>query len=143
MFQTAPEEKERLRELGIETSELSGKRYFGMPCRFSCEGRCTIYADRFKTCHSFRCKVLRDYESGVITRNQAQGKVRTASCDPSTARLSERIRLRAETADQSEERRMLLLKMAALDYFLDMHFRIKNPQVVRGEDATSNLTIRP
>jgi hypothetical protein len=69
--------------------------------------------------------------------------VRTASCDPSTARLSERIRLRAETADQSEERRMLLLKMAALDYFLDMHFRIKNPQVVRGEDATSNLTIRP
>jgi hypothetical protein len=149
MIQAAPEEDERLRDLKIETSEHSGKRYFAMPCRFSCEGRCTIYADRFKTCHSFRCKVLSDYQSGALTSDQAQEKVRTAlklradvaSCDPSAARVSERKRLRAESVPPDKGRRPLLLKIVALDYFLDMHFRTENPQVARGQDA--NLTIRP
>jgi len=85
-----------------------------MPCQFACEGRCS---------HSFRCKVLRDFESGALTRDEAQEKVRTPLtlradfeiCDAIAVRLSERIRLRHELVEWSEARRLLLLKMAALD----------------------------
>lgn len=152
MIKAAPEEEERLRRLEIPTSEMNGKRYFAMPCQFTCEGRCGIYADRFRSCRSFRCKVLRDFESGAVTQKEAREKIATAlrlrseaaACDPAAVRLSERIRLRDEPARTTDNRRSeLLLKMAALDYFLDMHFRTKKPQVVRGEVAAADHIIRP
>lgn len=122
--------------LGLSLSEENGKHYFDHPCRFSVAGCCTIYDQRFTKCRTFRCKLLRAYQSGEISRERAQEKVRAALLlrsavemeEPSAVLMSERLRLRGD-ASTSTQRPQLLLKMMALDYYLDKNFRNKNPQV--------------
>lgn len=122
--------------LGLSLSEENGKHYFNLPCRFANSGCCTIYDQRFTKCRTFRCKLLRAYQSGEISRERAQEKVRAALMlrsavemeEPSAVLMTERLRLRGD-ASKSTQRPQLLLKMMALDYYLDKNFRNKNPQV--------------
>jgi Fe-S-cluster containining protein len=131
-----PEEEARMANLGLSLSEENGKHYFDHPCRFSVAGCCTIYDERFTKCRTFRCKLLRGYQAGQISLKEAQEKVREAmrlrseveAEEPSAVLITERLRLRSQLCT-SNQRPQLLLKMMALDYYLDRHFRNKNPQI--------------
>lgn len=51
--------------------ELDGSNYFKLPCAYfkTC---CTIYdQDKPKICSSFRCKLLRNFEKGDLTKEKA------------------------------------------------------------------------
>ncbi len=137
-------EEERLVQCGLKVSNDSGQGYFGLPCHFFESGRCGIYDDRFTKCRTFRCKLLRGYQSGTISRSEAMEKVRHAMAlrsaveaeEPSAVQVAERKSLRSELG-KTRRRPALLLKLMALDYYLDRHFRNKNPQVVQDASAPS------
>lgn len=138
------DEEERMTSLGLSLCEENGKHYFDHPCRFSVAGCCTIYDQRFTKCRTFRCKLLRAYQSGQISRADALKKVRAAIAlrsaveveEPSAVLITERLRLR-EQLGQSNERPDLLLKMMALDYYLDRNFRNKNLQVAQTKEGAA------
>ena len=136
MGKAEPGEESRIAAHGLSLIEHDGQRYFSMPCRHSCEGRCAIYDDRFAKCRSYKCKLLQDYQRGETGPEAAHEIVRTAlqlrsdalAAHRDAGLSTERTRLRSELG-RSKDHRDLVLRMAALDYFLDVHFRNKEMQV--------------
>jgi hypothetical protein len=139
-----PDEEERILHFGLSLHDQDGKRYFSLPCPQCSGGRCGIYEQRFTKCRSFRCKLLKAYQAGELELQEASERVRTAlklrdavtAEEPGAALLTERIRIRRE-GNPAKERTRLLLNMAALDYYLDVHFRNKDPQVVQADQPVA------
>jgi hypothetical protein len=137
-----PEEEGRILHFGLSLHDEAGTRYFALPCPQCSGGRCGIYEQRFTKCRTFRCKLLKAYQAGELEFREASERVRTAlklrdavtAEEPAAALLTERIRIRREV-DPGKRRARLLLNMAALDYYLDMHFRNKDPQVLRDDQS--------
>ena len=114
-------------------------------------GSCTIYENRFEICRSFRCALLKRYQAGEVSLDDAFAKVETAKQlleavvgeDPEAARADGRRRMRSELADLNsvpdEQARLKvarrLLNMIALDAYLDKWFRNKNFQVQEVEEV--------
>ena len=137
-----PEEFARLAAAGMETYEVEGKPRFRLPCPRLSGSRCTIYQERFTICRSFRCALLRDYQAGAVTLEEArqavasakalQAKV-TARAPHATSPIPRRALTRqtagwsavSEPAKRLEEAR-LHLDLVALERFLDTRFRRKD-----------------
>jgi len=140
----APGEEGRILEHGLKLTSFEDKPYFRLPCKYESCGQCTIYETRFEICRSFRCALLRSFDAGEITIEEARTKVaialdlraKIASADPEAVRFPERQelrqRLKAElaegTAIDREKTAERLLNMAALDAFLEKWFRNKKLQ---------------
>lgn len=120
----------RLKIEGLSVIEESGTFYFEHPCRYANCGRCMIYEERFSVCRTFRCKLLASYQAGEISREGALEKVqealalRSAVTDqaPAAGEWKKRQTLRSELA-VTHARPQLLLRLVALDYYLDRWFR--------------------
>jgi hypothetical protein len=139
-----PKEEQRILSFDLSLDNEGGIRYFALPCPHSIGGRCDIYGKRFTKCRTFRCKLLKDYQAAEIDIREAAEKVRNAlklrdavaADEPGAAMLTERIHIRRQ-GNLTKERSKLLLNMAALDYYLDVHFRNKNPQVIQADEAAA------
>jgi hypothetical protein len=102
-----PAEQARMIEHGLTLLKVEGRDYFRLPCpRHSC-GRCTIYEDRFAQCRSFRCALLRRYQSGKLDLAQARFHVETAK------NLSGVVSKRDSAAVMDRERRETQNRLAA------------------------------
>lgn len=131
---TYPAERDQLKRAGLSLVRADNKPYFALPCRFCQNGRCGIYAERFTTCRTFRCDLLRAYQAGELTREESLHKVSEALAlrreimkqEPGAALSNVRRELRVEL-QASRERPELLLKITALDRLLDSWFK-KNRQ---------------
>lgn len=130
-----PEEEQRLTDAGLEFFDDGEKHWFRHPCRFSKDGLCTIYdQQRFTVCGAYRCTLLKAYQRGEVSREEALGTVQRALAlraevaaeEPSAVLWTERQRLRGEL-ERSRERPRLLLKMTALDYWLNRWFHNSRP----------------
>ena len=142
MGKAEPGEESRIAAHGLSLIEHDGQRYFSMPCRHSCEGRCAIYEERFAKCRSYKCKLLKEYQLGGTSPEAAHEIVQTAlelrsdalAAHPDAGLSTDRTRLRSEFG-RSKDHRDLVLRMAALDYYLDVHFRNKELQVTPEQRA--------
>jgi hypothetical protein len=126
-----PDEEQRLTEAGLEVIREGDKQWFVHPCRFSDNGMCTIYdQERFHVCHTFRCKLLKAYQAGEVGLAEARATVEKAlalrsevAAEEPSARLWKVRRELGRELQQTKERPRTLLKIAALDYFIDRWFR--------------------
>lgn len=151
--QVKPGEESRMVESGLELLTHQGRPFFRQPCpHYSC-GRCSIYDQRYRTCRSFRCKLLKRYHAGEIDLNEARSKIegafevlREAKAEEPSADLSaERVRLRRELSkqllglDQNERGPVArrLLKLVAADVYLDRWFREEESSSQEGGDSNS------
>lgn len=124
--------------LGLELEKTSERTYFRQPCKFHSCGQCTNYQDRWAVCRSFRCSLLRRYQSGELGLDEARATVETAlrlraavtAADQPAAVVGHRRRLRrALAADLKRDasggdsigRR--LINIIALDTLLEQQFR--------------------
>lgn len=130
MAEARPDEEEALKSAGLSIFESGGKQWFALPCRFSEQGRCTIYDQRFKVCRVWRCKLLESYQAGETSRDEALRRVKVtvglraavAQDEERAVLWTERQKLRVEL-ESSNERPVLKLNMAALDYCIDRWFK--------------------
>ena len=113
------------------------KLWFRLPCPHY-DGRCCpIYDSRFAVCRTYRCKLLKLYESGEVPLADARETISTAKSlvaevtayDPEARtrmpRLVRRAELEQAIASNQGDRPKLakrLLNMVALDQFLFRHF---------------------
>lgn len=65
-----------MESLGLEVEDEGGRELLIQPCRALRGARCGIYASRPECCRTFECKVLKDFESGLIGFEEAIGFVR-------------------------------------------------------------------
>lgn len=125
-----PQDQAGLSEHGMTLVTEKGTQFFMQPCPHHKRGRCTIYAERFSTCHNFRCALLTSFEAGEIALEDAQQKVAKAlhlrseitAEDPRAAVWTQRQSAKAELAS-SRANPALLLKMIVFDRYLDKWFR--------------------
>jgi hypothetical protein len=143
MAKVTPGEEPGIEAQGLELMEEQGTTYFRLPCHHEECGRCTIYADRFDICRSFRCHLLRDYQGGLVDLAEARRRVETAlqlvdavkSDDPAAANAFNRREIReslarpvpGETEAARSERARRLLNIIALDTCLERWFRNQKP----------------
>jgi len=127
-------EREVLERLGMTIEESEGRDYFRLPCRHLQGTACSIYEDRFTTCRTFRCRVLRELESGGIDLDEALRRVAVAhdlvsrleEADPKlTDSEARQRRLREGLTPGDAEGSRAFVAALALDHFLDRHFRNK------------------
>lgn len=139
-----PGEGSRVSGAGLDLVDIKDNRYFQLPCHLERDGLCSIYETRFTICRSFRCALLRRTNSGDIPLNQAKAIVAKARAllaavavtDPGAVTYVDRKRRRSELAADmalaaAKDRASLgerLVRMIALDEFLDRHFRNKKIQ---------------
>lgn len=124
-------EENRLTRAGLTVIREGEKLWFQHPCRFSKSGLCTIYGEeRFSICHTFRCKLLKAYQAGEVSPDEALATVQKALAlrsavvteAPGAALSAGRKEIRARL-EETKDRPGLHLKIAALDHFLDKWFR--------------------
>ena len=136
-----PGEEPRLLAHGMKLAVRKERTVFLQPCRYASCGHCLNYEDRFDICRSFRCELLKRYESGEIDPSEARATIHEAlelvskvrADEPAAARFRERRSARRDLAGRlpsasGEERPTLarrLLNIISLDTFLDTHFRRK------------------
>lgn len=154
----AKDEEGAIEAVGGEVSREEGQAHFQQPCRFHCEGRCTIYANRWAACRRFRCALLRRYQAEEISLQEARSTVETAleliasvkANDPAAVFVIERRRLRRELAaqldapiaDEQHSTARRLLNIIALDTFLERCFRNKKefkPEAEMQPDTAGQL----
>jgi hypothetical protein len=58
-----------MERLGIGILELEQR--FSLPCPCLISKKCTIYENRFVTCRTFRCQLLKDVEAGDVAEAEA------------------------------------------------------------------------
>lgn len=146
VFANAPVERgeeDAMRSAGLDLFESDGNTFFRQPCPQSCGGRCAIYQTRFHICRTFRCKLLSAVESGEIRVPEAKEKIDFArsllaqaiDLEPEAASHKQRNLIRArlvkeltgaDSAAAAEQSRQSLLRLVALEAFLDRWFRNKN-----------------
>ena len=135
------DEAAKLDAYGLERLFVRGKPRFRLGCRHLSCGSCTIYEDRFTICRSFRCALLRRYDAGEISLEDAMETVETAKKllanvleqAPDAAHFSERESIRRRAAQWAsaadlDTRRIearLYLDIIALEQFLQSRFRSK------------------
>ncbi|NNF00874.1 MAG: YkgJ family cysteine cluster protein [Pyrinomonadaceae bacterium] len=64
-----------LKAVGIQIETKDTKSSFRLGCAGYRGNSCQIYADRPESCRSFRCELLKKYESGAVSLAEAQGKI--------------------------------------------------------------------
>ncbi|HEY0112149.1 MAG TPA: YkgJ family cysteine cluster protein [Allosphingosinicella sp.] len=134
------EEAERLAAAGHELQEVEEGLRFRLPCQHFQQHRCTIYPERFTSCRSFRCRLLRRLDLGEVTLEDALATVakarelvsRLSASNGTLTTLEGRRRLRKAgqpSVSASKEEKLssgrLHLDSLALDMFLEKHFRQK------------------
>ena len=67
-----------LRAVGIHIETKEGKSSFGQPCSAFRSDSCHVYADRPASCRSFRCDLLKEFESGGVSREDALSRIAKA-----------------------------------------------------------------
>jgi uncharacterized protein len=143
-----PGEERRIEGYGLQLTQEKDTTYFRLPCHHEKCGRCTIYEERFDICRSFRCKLLRNYQSGEVDLGEAHRRVETAlklvelvtSDEPAAGSAFARREIRAglavapdgETVSERGERARRLLNIVALDTYLERWFR--NPKAGTDKD---------
>lgn len=134
-------EEPRILGDGQELLTDKDKNYFRLPCKFESCGRCTIYETRYEVCRTFTCALLRRYEAGEVTLDEAKRTVaealdmrRKVVADHPQAgvfrvRQDVRARLAQDLKIGSPESRSAvahqLLNIVALDAYLERWFRNK------------------
>jgi Fe-S-cluster containining protein len=148
MAKVTPGEEPVIEGHGLQLTQDKGTTYFSLPCHHEQCGRCTIYEERFDICRSFRCQLLRNYQSGDVDLAEARRRVETAlklvalvtADDPAAGNAFQRRAIRAalaearegETAPEREARSRRLLNIVALDTCLERWFR--NPKSAPEKD---------
>jgi len=66
----------RARKLRLPVVESPHRLAFRLPCPRLHERRCTVYAERPRTCASYACETLRAYGAGEIDEAEALARVR-------------------------------------------------------------------
>jgi Fe-S-cluster containining protein len=61
---------------GIQLRTGGTAAHFLQPCAAFREGQCRVYADRPANCRKYRCLLLREYDSGAVTWDEAQQRIR-------------------------------------------------------------------
>jgi len=154
MARVTPGEEQRILDHGLQLLEQSKGTYFKLPCHHEKCGKCTIYETRFDICRSFRCRLLKSYQAGETTLEQANHHVKTAlellgavvSDDPAAATYFERGPIRArlaeatsdETAEEKALRLRRLLNIIAFDDYLERWFRNPKPVDDQPDRSPSN-----
>lgn len=123
------------------------RRGFALPCHHQ-QGRvCAVYQQwRPTVCHTFRCRLLRRFEAGELTWEEAHARIErtVALADQIRAQLPsqrdhKRTSLKQRMADWQQAQTAagvdvqrtfarLLLDFASLQHILDQHFRLKPKQ---------------
>lgn len=101
------EELARLEAAGMDVFRGEDSLRFRQPCPAYKGACCSIYADRFATCRSFRCALLRRLEAGEVDLGQAQETVRTAK------ELLARVEAHSPGSRQRHARRALVAEREA------------------------------
>ncbi len=133
---TRPQEADRLRGFGLTI--LADEAHFALPCHLLDGSRCTIYADRFRICRTFRCSLLTALDAGRVTADRAIALVAEAKrlradvarIDPAAVQVRHRRERIADSAgwasvsDAQQRRRdaETYLRLSTLDRFLRKHF---------------------
>jgi hypothetical protein len=144
IFANAPVEsgeEQSMLSAGLDLFERDGKTYFHQPCPQSQGGRCAIYQTRFHICRTFQCKLLSAVKRGEIDLPEARQKIDVArdliaqavALEPQAASHRERNIVRARLAKDltntdgavADQSRQSLLRLVALEAFLDRWFRNK------------------
>lgn len=116
--------------IGLAVLDRPGRPGFALPCT-KLEGTvCTIYGHRPRVCSGFRCQVLIDLENGRHSFDQAAQRVATArqllaevvADMPATASAQE-VKTMVRTAISGSGRHADRLRVTALTFYLDKHFR--------------------
>lgn len=111
------------------------------PCPYLSERRCTIYADRFRSCRDFDCVTLQAAQRGEIDMPEAQRRIALANAAldavlsampageglPDARRRRERLGKNGSIAPPDARIAMLL---TALDRILDRYFRFPGDRVI-------------
>lgn len=135
----APEELAGLPAAGFITTrgdERGGG--FAQPCPLLQGNLCSGYAARPGGCRKFECNLLRDHNSGAVTRDEALGVIASArkllddvravlrpgeTMPEARARWREWFAAQAGDRPAAAEDGMFLLRMTMLNRLLDRHFR--------------------
>lgn len=134
--QAFPGEEETLARHGMTLMRTGAHPAFAQPCPHLRDCACSIYAERFITCRSFRCPLLRRLDAGEITLDQGLATIATArgligAVEPAARLAGPRRALSKATArwkavaDPAARTALARrhLAIAALDHFLARHFR--------------------
>jgi Fe-S-cluster containining protein len=142
-------EARRMRSLGHGTGLVPEKHSLKLSCTYFACGTCNNYEERFETCRSYRCSLLRRYHAGEISLEQCRAKVEEAQAlitkieetDPGSALHSTRgVRAKSlqdslKTASSQERLGIAgrMLNLMALERLLETEFRYRKPN----EEASS------
>ena len=124
---------------GFELFDRDGELNFRMPCTMLCDGLCSIYSSRPKTCRDFRCKLLKRHRLGELQAGEGQSRVEMAkqlkeavvSRDPTGAYDGPRqilwhelaTELKSAPLPEREDLAGRLLAVASLETYLRQWFR--------------------
>jgi hypothetical protein len=142
-----PDEIAAARALNLPVLDTE-KPKFALPCPRLDGTLCTIYGNRPRVCGRYKCQLLQDLEAGAVGLDDALGKVGIAkalrreaeAAMPPGMTLPQARKLahtsladRANVATAGEDMQ-LVLRTAALNLYLDRHFR--NSRDGRAYDVT-------
>lgn len=136
----ADEEVERLSALGFDIiRDHDGKNSFLFPCPKLRGTTCGVYENRPAACRAFRCKILKDYEAGVLEEadakhiiaegreliDRARASFTGSSDDIQPRRLANLERGSGATGGRAidDDSALAILRLTSLHRFLDKHFR--------------------
>jgi len=132
----------------FERCSASWRNVFWQPCPAYRDCACTVYANRPRNCHEFRCKLLKNLEQGDISHEAAQEIVRNTLAVRNTMLelagapsanhppLRALIRMCIENSKERAAHARLFFNFIILQKILDRFFR-KNPRFSsRGPAAT-------
>lgn len=116
---------------GLEAGTIEGRPVFALPCPRLEGTRCGIYDRRPGSCGYYRCQLLRDLDDGKTDLATALHRVRAARAqfDEAKRAMPPGLSLRQAQAiamgreDHPDATPDLRLRMTALNYYLDRHFR--------------------
>ena len=75
----AASEVETLQSLGTPVYSLgAGEFAFAQPCPHWQENRCTIYADRPKSCRTYECLLFKKLAAGLISASESAARLQKA-----------------------------------------------------------------
>ena len=147
---TSPAEAARVRGYGL--SVYPDEKHFALPCHHLDGTACTIYADRFEICRSFRCRLLRAVDADEVTRERADAAVVeakrlravAAAKSPGSEIAETRVAVLNGLADWAkrpdpDERRAAAetyLALAALERFVEANFRLPRKVPLAAEAAS-------
>jgi hypothetical protein len=64
-----------LQAAGIEIEADGAEKFFMQPCHAHREGCCQAYEERPANCRKYRCELLKKYESGEVSWDDAQRRI--------------------------------------------------------------------